>query len=43
MPWYQKAMMLIGQNQYAAKQYPFHTVQDINGFPGCSTSAGPFY
>ncbi|MHA6480829.1 hypothetical protein ACX1C1_02635 [Paenibacillus sp. strain BS8-2] len=75
MPWYQKAMMLVGQpvgvsltngqgvsgvlcslnnntvvlqeymyqNQYAAKQYPFHTIQDINGFPGCAVSPGPLY
>ncbi|MCU6711133.1 hypothetical protein M6D81_20780 [Paenibacillus sp. J5C_2022] len=30
------------QNQYAVKQYPFHMIQDINGFPGCHTS-GPLF
>lgn len=23
------------QNQFAAKQYPFYTVQDVNPYPGC--------
>ncbi|TVX86852.1 hypothetical protein [Paenibacillus agilis] len=23
------------QNQFAAKQYPFAAIQDINPFPGC--------
>ncbi|MDQ6419629.1 hypothetical protein RB620_09315 [Paenibacillus sp. LHD-117] len=74
MPWYQKALMLVGQpvgvslkngqgvsgvlcsldnntvvlteymyqSQFASKHYPFSAIQDINGYPGCSTS-GPFY
>ncbi|MBD2870572.1 hypothetical protein [Paenibacillus arenilitoris] len=30
------------QSQFAAKQYPYDSIQDINAFPGCSTS-GPLY
>ncbi|MFD0589505.1 hypothetical protein ACFQZE_16070 [Paenibacillus sp. GCM10027627] len=74
MPWYTKALGLIGQpvgvslvngqgvtgvlcslsggnvvvqeylyqSQFATKHYPFGTVRDINGFPGC-TIPGPLY
>ncbi|WP_054027157.1 hypothetical protein [Bacillus sp. FJAT-28004] len=24
------------QSQFATKQYPFNTIQDVNPFPGCS-------
>jgi hypothetical protein len=30
------------QSQFATKQYPFNSVQDINPFPGCSIP-GPLY
>ncbi len=30
------------QSQFAAKQYPFYMIQDINGFPGCYMP-GPLY
>ncbi|MCR2805926.1 hypothetical protein [Paenibacillus soyae] len=30
------------QSQFAAKQYPFQSVRDINGFPGCAMP-GPLY
>lgn len=30
------------QNTFAAKQYPFSAIQDINPFPGCYVP-GPLY
>ncbi|WP_233567126.1 hypothetical protein [Cohnella endophytica] len=30
------------QSQFATKQYPLNTIQDINPFPGCSVQ-GPFF
>ncbi|GGG64367.1 hypothetical protein GCM10010918_18040 [Paenibacillus radicis (ex Gao et al. 2016)] len=30
------------QSQFATKQYPFNTIRDINGFPGCAVP-GPLF
>ena len=30
------------QSQFATKQYPYNTVQDLNGFPGCAIP-GPLF
>lgn len=30
------------QSQFATKQYPLNTIQDVNSFPGCSTP-GPLF
>jgi len=31
------------QSQFATKQYPLNTIQDVNPFPGCSIPGGPLF